>query len=668
MPNALDESAPPRMTAPQRRLAAIMFSDIVGFSKLMGEDQQATVALVEEHNGILVPIIERHRGAVLKFIGDAVLASFDSAGDAVHAAVEIQRALAKRAAEQPHAKPMTLRIGIHVGDVVQKDNDVFGDGVNIAARVQPQAEPGGICLTQTVFDMVRAQPELKLKPIGARSLKNIEGKVKLYKVDLGLPKPKVPGRASHGAGPGRLAAAALLLAATAAALGAHAVLERRRADWNAEFVDAEPQPGPQRFTLLLMPFSGTDPDAANEGRVMQKLVAKTIEDALADSNDVKIITAPPKQHVHTRDEARDAGAKAGATVVIWGDVLNLRGQVEIQPYLTAVSSRRDESMVALDANISDADQMRLRKEKAAEVGNLGLQAASRYYAGKDPEKALELLRRISPPSADSELTQGYLFYNRGKYDEAEAIFKRTLQEFPDFAMAYNALGNVERVRGRYDEALKLYAKAIAIKPLHPAAHYNVSLIYAIRGDLDKAAFELRNVIGRAPDYAPAHTLLGEIYERQGHLPEASEQYRDALVKSQSWNFSIVNELLSYLAVYRSGQEDPARKELRAYLDGRGAAIPMHAWPLPVARFLAGDLGEDKLVAELDARHATPRMRCAAFYYLGMDHILRADKAQGAQRAEQLIQARARFQQVLATNVRYFFEYRQAKDWLDAHPG
>ena len=131
------------MTQEERRLSAIMFSDIKGFSRMMGEDQEATLRLLDEHNEIITPIIKRHKGKVLKFIGDAILSNYDSAVDATRAGVEIQATLRKLNREKPDAEKIIIRIGIHIGDVVMKGGDIFGDGVNVAARIEPLAEPGG---------------------------------------------------------------------------------------------------------------------------------------------------------------------------------------------------------------------------------------------------------------------------------------------------------------------------------------------------------------------------------------------------------------------------------------------------------------------------------------------------------------------------------------------
>jgi class 3 adenylate cyclase len=167
---------------PTRKTRAIMFSDIQGYSKMMGKDESLALRLLDEHNALCKPLIAQGGGTILKFIGDAILSSFESASDAVHCGLEIQRALAQRNSERPECDHIVVRIGIHIGDVVFKDYDVFGDGVNIAARIEPLAEPGGVAISQTVYDMIKARPEIQTVSLGAKELKNIKDAINIYKV------------------------------------------------------------------------------------------------------------------------------------------------------------------------------------------------------------------------------------------------------------------------------------------------------------------------------------------------------------------------------------------------------------------------------------------------------------------------------------------------------
>src|SRR5579883_2920570 len=177
------EAAPARVAGEEsRKTRAIMFSDIVGYSRRMGEDEGSALALLDEHHRIVVPAIERSGGTVLKFMGDGILASFESAAASVLCGIALQRTLASRNKGKSEKEQIVIRIGIHVGDVVMREGDVFGDGVNLAARIEPLAEAGGICISQTVYDMVRARTEIQTVALGLRELKNIKEPLNIYKV------------------------------------------------------------------------------------------------------------------------------------------------------------------------------------------------------------------------------------------------------------------------------------------------------------------------------------------------------------------------------------------------------------------------------------------------------------------------------------------------------
>ncbi|MCH7498049.1 MAG: adenylate/guanylate cyclase domain-containing protein [Candidatus Marinimicrobia bacterium] len=150
----------------QRKLAAIMFTDIVGYTALMSRDEQMALNMLDRNREILRPLIERANGEWLKEIGDGTLSAFMSAVEAVQCALEIQRSLVKD-------QTLTLRIGIHVGDVIFKDADVFGDGVNVASRIEPLAEPGGICVSEQVYDSIRNKPDIEAVLLGKKNLKGI---------------------------------------------------------------------------------------------------------------------------------------------------------------------------------------------------------------------------------------------------------------------------------------------------------------------------------------------------------------------------------------------------------------------------------------------------------------------------------------------------------------
>ena len=167
-----------------RRLAAIMFTDMVGYSAMAQHDEARALELLEEHRRIVRSILPRFNGDEIKTIGDAFLVEFRSALEAAQCAVEIQRTLAKRNHDVPAERRVELRIGIHIGDVVHREGDVYGDGVNIASRIQPLATPAGICVSTDVERQVRNGLEAKFEKLAPADLKNIKLPMELFRIVL----------------------------------------------------------------------------------------------------------------------------------------------------------------------------------------------------------------------------------------------------------------------------------------------------------------------------------------------------------------------------------------------------------------------------------------------------------------------------------------------------
>ena len=182
--------------ASTRRLAAILAADVVGYSRLMGADEEGTHERLKTHLRELVdPKIAEHRGRIVKNTGDGFLAEFASVVDAVRCAVEVQHGMAERNAEALADQRVEFRIGVNLGDVIAEEHDIFGDGVNIAARLEALAEPGRICVSRVVRDQVRDKLDYTFQDLGEQSVKNIARPVRAYavrpEVITGLPTPGV---------------------------------------------------------------------------------------------------------------------------------------------------------------------------------------------------------------------------------------------------------------------------------------------------------------------------------------------------------------------------------------------------------------------------------------------------------------------------------------------
>ncbi|MCH6574091.1 MAG: adenylate/guanylate cyclase domain-containing protein, partial [Bacteroidetes bacterium] len=158
---------------PKRKLAAIMFTDMVGYTALMQDDEPKARKLIQRHRELMKPLIEKHSGIILQYVGDGTFITFDSAIEAVNCGYEIQN-------ELKSDKDLSLRIGIHIGDVVVDGDEVYGDGVNVASRLEPLAEAGGICVSHQVYENIKNQPGIEAVLLGEKALKNVDHPIKIY--------------------------------------------------------------------------------------------------------------------------------------------------------------------------------------------------------------------------------------------------------------------------------------------------------------------------------------------------------------------------------------------------------------------------------------------------------------------------------------------------------
>jgi class 3 adenylate cyclase len=163
-----------------RRLAAIVAADVAGYSRLMGLDEVGTARILREHRKVTDALVEKHGGRLVKSTGDDVLLEFPSVVDAIECAVAVQAVMALRNEGVPVDRRMLFRIGINLGDILIEGDDILGDGVNIAARLEGIAEPGGICISSSAYDQVRGKVEVEFADLGEQRLKNIDRPVRVY--------------------------------------------------------------------------------------------------------------------------------------------------------------------------------------------------------------------------------------------------------------------------------------------------------------------------------------------------------------------------------------------------------------------------------------------------------------------------------------------------------
>src|ERR1700747_1390922 len=191
-----------QQTRVERRLAAILAADVAGYSRLMGLDEIGTAQVLREHRGVVDALVAKHGGRIVKTTGDGLLIEFHSVVDAVECALAIQAVMADRNEGVPADRRMLFRVGINLGDVLVEGDDILGDGVNVAARLEGIAEPGGICISSSAYDHVRGKVAATFTDLGEQNLKNIDRPVRAYAVGQdgtgrkAETTPAGPGRAS----------------------------------------------------------------------------------------------------------------------------------------------------------------------------------------------------------------------------------------------------------------------------------------------------------------------------------------------------------------------------------------------------------------------------------------------------------------------------------------
>jgi class 3 adenylate cyclase len=231
----------------ERRLAAIMVADVVGYSRLMGRDDAGTLARLKAcRRDLLEPMVSEHRGRIINFAGDSALCEFASVVHAVECAVTIQRGVAVCECHRPRPERIYFRIGVNLADILAEDRDVYGDGVNVAARLEQLCEPGGVAVSGSAYDHLRGRLDGELEYVGERRLKNIERPVRVYRVVLGrVAAEQAPHR------PERPSIAVLPFASMAGDPDQDFFGDGYRWAWLAQDADLDPLRGHPRFRALL---------------------------------------------------------------------------------------------------------------------------------------------------------------------------------------------------------------------------------------------------------------------------------------------------------------------------------------------------------------------------------------------------------------------------------
>jgi len=539
------------MESDRRQLAAIMLTDIVGYTALTQSDEALTLALLGEHTAIVRPLFAEHSGREVKSTGDGFLVEFSSALAAVRCAIEIQRALHERNNTPPLGQAIHSRIGIHLGDVVHRGGDIFGDGVNIAARIEPLAEPGGICLSRQVYDQVWNKIDLRMLSLGRKDLKNVKVQIEVYGVLL--PWLQDEPLASRAADHSRLAVLPLVSMSPDPAdeyfadglteeliftlskarelqiIALTSVMKYRGAKKAVSEIGSELAVGAVlegsvrkagnrlRITLQLI-------DVAAESHLWSEAYDRALDDVFAVQSEVaRSVAAALEGQLLSKPfppaaEPSQANPKAYAAYLKGRALLSSRTLADIRSAI-----RSFERAVGLDPSRAESH--------AALAMAYGLLSD---YASSAPADTWMKARAsaLAALSLDSDLPEahaalGLVLESEWDWCGAEREFRRAVDIVPSYAQAHHWLGIMLLCRGRFDEAIASLEASIALDPLSGVQHGALGQAFWWAGRPDRALseFELQLLVGG--DNRDLRLVRGLIYLEQGRVELARSDIEKA---------------------------------------------------------------------------------------------------------------------------------------------
>ncbi len=547
----------------QRRLAAILAADVVGYSRLMQLDEAGTLATLKaRRSAVLQPVVSKHHGRIVKLMGDGVLVEFGSAVDAVECAVQLQKAMDTANAGVPEDRRIALRVGVNLGDVIVEGSDLYGDGVNIAARLEALAEPGGVVISRTVFEHVDGKLPVRFEDQGERTLKNIARPMRVY-----------------------------------------------RAQWEAGPASVGQQPAPTPFGLpdkssvAVLPFINMSSDAEQEF-----FADGLTEDLITDLSKVRGLLVIARnssfsykgRSVDIRSIARELGVRyvvegsirrastrvrinaqlieAASGSHIWAerfdrdlaDIFLVQDEVVGKivsalagalPSVHVLPKRRTTNIEAYDlfvrgrslAMLQDTREARALLGKAIELDPdfaaahawlaISYQFGWMYY-GEDREghrmlarSAAQQAMSLDPENADAHIVLGWLRAYEGALAEGVAEVEMGLRINPNHAEGWLVLADLRVSQGRAAEGIDCVRNALRLNP-HPPGYYYWPLGWAqyAAGRYQDAVETLRHESARAPI---ARRILAAALAQLGRMAEAREEARKFLVEfphfsAQQW--------------------------------------------------------------------------------------------------------------------------------------
>jgi TolB-like protein/class 3 adenylate cyclase/cytochrome c-type biogenesis protein CcmH/NrfG len=524
----------------ERRLEAILFADVVGYSRLTGRDEVGTwLRLQNVLRNVVGPNVKAHAGRIIRIKGDGILVEFTSAVEAVASAVALQQAMAERNTILADAQRIELRIGINLGDVITSSDDIHGDGVNIACRLEPLAEPGGICISATVHEHVHAKLPYPFENRGEAALKNIASPVGIYALRpesiVSLPRNQLQPDMQKGWP--RYAAALVIASLCAAALWAYlgplgqtTAVQTRLSNTPGTSV-----PGPKALTsappqsIVVLPFTNAARDPEEE-----YFVDGMTEDLTTDLSRIPgaFVIAPATAFTYKGKpvDVRQVGSDLSVRYALQGNARKVTDSVRINAQLVDTSNA---SQLWAERFVGEFAQLaRVQDQVTQRI------AAALKVALVEAESQRALRERPNNPSAVDLTMRASALLNRQASREttqhARELFEAALHLSPDHVPALNGLAQAMLVQWEstwyprsseehLQELDRIVNKALAVKPDDALATYlRGYVLKRLRKDLGQALAAFERAIALDPNLAVAHNYVGQIKVFLGRANEAAE--------------------------------------------------------------------------------------------------------------------------------------------------
>jgi len=523
----------------KRKLTAILSADAVEYSRLMGEDEEATVRTITAYREVLTILIQQHNGKVLDSPGDNLLAEFVSVVDAVQCAVAVQKEIKARNDQLPENRRMQFRIGINLGDVIQEEERIYGDGVNIAARLEGLSEPGGICISKTAFDQIESKLPYGYEFLGDQSVKNIAKPVGAYRV-LMDPRVTVSGKPVDDQLAGKrrmpILVGAIAVIFLAVAVGIWYVFERpTQPPIETASIEKMAFPLPDKPSIAVLPFVNMSSDPEQE-----YFSDGITEDLITDLSQISGLFVIGRNSTFTYKgkpvKIRQVAEELGVRYILEGSVRRAENRVRINAQLIDAitgghlwSARYDERM---DNVFSLQDKI---TQKIAEA-----------LAVKIMVDETETIPKRDTDNLEAYLTflKGWQHYRRfapGEFLEAIPLFEKAVELDPNYWRAYAALAKIYlETYGRKDwcrsmglNKLEIYRLAnkyleLAMKGTTPLAHAVAAEWNIHHADFEGAITEAKKAVSLDSNDPDAHFAMGLALVCAGRHRQAADSFKRAM--------------------------------------------------------------------------------------------------------------------------------------------